>query len=189
MHEQLITNIIHVVEKACAAPTNSFGYGIWTHHITRVAENGKQLASLFDADTEIVEIAALLHDYASVKDYMLAAEHPLHGAIEAEKLLKQLNYPLHKIEAVKHCITAHRASIHVDRQSAEAICLANADALAHIEYVSSLFYLVYVRWHMSIDEGTTWVRAKLQRSWNKLSEKVRQLAYEQYEAALRITSS
>ena len=64
----MIEEIKRIVEAACAGEDNIFGYGIWTHHITQVARNGKQLAPLFGADAEIVEIAALLHDYASVKD-------------------------------------------------------------------------------------------------------------------------
>ncbi len=62
----MIKKIGDIVREACAKETNIFGYGIWTHHITQVVENGKQLARLFNADAEVVEIAALLHDYASV---------------------------------------------------------------------------------------------------------------------------
>ena len=107
----MIGEIENLVEEACAKETNVFGYGIWTHHITKVAENGRQLAQLFGADPEIVEIAALLHDYASVKDKVLYEDHHIHGPIEAEKILKQFQYPPQKIEAVKQCIEAHRASV------------------------------------------------------------------------------
>lgn len=184
--QQLIQDLARIVEEACAAQTNTFGYGIWTHHISKVAANGKHLAPLFNADAEIVEIAALLHDYASVKDRNCSSDHHIQGAIEAEKLLTQFNYPPDKIEAVKHCITAHRASVRVDQHSVEAVCLANADALTHIQYVPSLLYFVYVHERMSIDEGAAWVRSKLKRSWDKLSEPVRQMVDDQYQAALRL---
>ena len=88
----MIEAIERLVEAACAGEDNIFGYGIWTHHITLVARNGKRLASLFGADPEIVEIAALLHDYASVKDETLYAEHHVHGPIEAEKILTRLGF-------------------------------------------------------------------------------------------------
>jgi|SRR6266849_2007977 len=62
-------------------------------------------------DPEIVEVAALLHDYASVKDKSLYEGHHIHGPLEAEKILKEFRYPPQKIEAVKHCIEAPRASV------------------------------------------------------------------------------
>ena len=176
--------IEQIVEAACAAETNIFGYSIWTHHITEVARNGKRLAPRFGADPEIVEIAALLHDYASVKDEALYAEHHVHGPIEAEKILKRFDYPPVRIEAVKHAIAAHRASVAVERRSPEAECLANADALTHIEQVPALLYLVFIYQAQGIDEGTAWVRAKLLRSWGKLRPDVQALARTRFEAAL-----
>ena len=177
-----------LVEAACAAESNIGGYGIWTHHITEVARNGKRLAPLFEADAEVVEIAALLHDYASVKDEALYAEHHIHGPVEAEKILTRLGYPPARIDAVKHAIAAHRASVRVERRSPEAVCLANADAMTHIEQVPSLMHLVFVQHGMGIDEGAAWVHAKLQRSWAKLHPDVQALCRDKYEAALKTLS-
>ena len=186
MTETMRDSIEQIVEQACAADTNIFGYDIWTHHILKVVENAKQLASRFDANPEIVEIAALLHDYASIKDKALYADHHIHGPIEAEKLLKRFGYPREKREAVKHAIATHRASVTVEHRSAEGACLANADALSHIEQVPSLLYLAYVHHQMEIDEGKIWVKAKLQRSWQKLREDVQELVRDKYEAALKV---
>lgn len=180
----MIAEIAGIVEQACARETNIFGYGIWTHHITQVARNGRRLAELFGADPEIVEIAALLHDYASIKDKALYKDHHIHGPIEAEKLLRRFDYPQERIEAVKECIAAHRGSVPGERRSAEAECLANADAMAHIEQVPALLELAFVQHGMGIDEGAEWVRAKLERSWNKLSPEVQEMVGEKYEAAL-----
>ena len=185
----MISEIKRIVEAACAQETNIFGYGIWTHHITQVAKNGQRLAGLFKADPEIVEIAAWLHDYASVKDPALYEDHHVHGPVEAEKILKQLGYPPEKIEAVKHCITTHRGSVPSQRRSPEAECLANADAVTHIEQVPSFLYLAFVQRGMEIDEGTKWVREKLARSWHKLSPQVQEMMREQYEAVLKILTT
>jgi uncharacterized protein len=182
----VIDEIANIVQEACAQDTNVFGYGIWTHHITEVVKNGKRLAELFGADQEIVELAALLHDYASIKDQTLYPDHHVHGPIEAEKLLKRLDYPPARIEAVKACIAAHRGSVPGERRSAEAECLANADAMAHIEQIPSLLELAFVQYKMGIDEGTQWVRSKLERSWNKLSPPVREMMRTRYEAALQV---
>ena len=186
MIETIRDSIEQIVEQACAADTNIFGYDIWPHHILKVIENTKRLASHFDADPEIVELAALLHDYASIKDKALYTDHHIHGPIEAEKLLKRFGYPEEKTEAVKDAIATHRASVTVEHRSAEGECLANADALSHIEQVPSLLYLAYIHHEMGIDEGKTWVKAKLQRSWLKLREDVQDIVRDQYEAALQI---
>jgi uncharacterized protein len=182
----IIDEIATVVQEACARDTNIFGYGIWTHHITQVVENGKRLAELFGADQEIVEIAALLHDYASIKDQALYPDHHVHSPLEAEKLLKRLGYPQARIEAVKECIAAHRGSVPGERRSAEAECLANADAMTHIEQVPSLLELAFVQRKMGIDEGTRWVRSKLERSWNKLSPRIQDMMRARYEAAIQV---
>jgi uncharacterized protein len=184
----IVQEVARIVEAACAKDTNVFGYGIWTHHITQVARQGRRLAEQFQADPEIVEIAALLHDYAGIKDERLIPDHHLHGLIEAERILSQLGYPNEKIEAVKHCIAVHRASIPGEKNSAEAKCLANADAMAHLEQIPSILYYVFVQRGMGIDEGTLWVRHKLERTWNKLNPQIQEMMQEKYEAALKILS-
>jgi uncharacterized protein len=183
--DPLIAEVAAIVEAACLEDTNIFGYGIWTHHITRVARNGVRLAELFGADPEIVEIAALLHDYASVKDEALYKEHHIHSQTEAEKILRSFDYPPERIEAVKECIASHRGSVLRERKSPEAKCLANADALTHIEQIPSFLHLAYVQFGMEIDEGAGWVRSKLERSWNKLNPQVQEMIMDKYQAALR----
>jgi len=172
-----------IVEEACKKETNIFGYGIWTHHIVYVVQYGKLLAEQLGADAEIVELAALLHDYASIKDKSLYGNHHLHGPLEAERILRELDYPEGKIRAVKQCIASHRASIDAERVTLEAVCLASADAMAHIDQVPSLLYLAFARFGMSIDEGTAWVREKLARSWQKLCPEAQAMMKDRYEAA------
>ena len=181
----MIHDIERMVEQVCKQETNIFGYTIWTHHITHVVQNAKQLARLLGADLEIVEIAALLHDYASVKDKELYKDHHINSAIEAEKTLKSFDYPPEKIEAVKHCIETHRGSITEQRRSLEADCVASADAMAHIQNVPALLYSAYNR-GKDIDEGIDWLRNKLQSSWNKMIPQAKEIVKEKYEAALKI---
>ena len=184
----LIQEVAHIVERACAAPTNVFGYGIWTHHIREVVRLGRELSAEFGADEEVVTLAALLHDYASVKDERLYAEHHVHGPLEAEHLLTSLDYPARKIDAVKRCVAEHRGSVGGERTTPEARCLASADALAHIDNVASLLYFAYVHKRLGIDEGAMWVREKLMRSWEKLEPDMRERSKERYEGALKTLS-
>jgi uncharacterized protein len=153
-----------------------------------VVEYGKQLAAILNADADIVEIAALLHDYASIKDQAMYEDHHLHGPREAESLLQEHGYPPAMILAVKECIASHRASTGTEQRTKEAICLASADGMAHIAQLPSLLYLAYVQHRMTIDEGSKWVRDKLQRSWHKLCPEAREIMREQYQSALNILS-
>ncbi|MFQ5640801.1 MAG: HD domain-containing protein [bacterium] len=180
----IIRKIEKIVEATCANDANVFGYSIWTHHIKLVAKVGREIAPEFQADAEIVEIAALLHDYASVKDEKLYKDHHIHSPIAAGHILNKLGYPEDKIEAVKHCIASHRASVPRERRTPEAECLANADAIVHIRNVPSLLNFVYMQRGMDIDAGAAWVRDKLKRTWKKLSPQMQEEMRVEYEASL-----
>lgn len=177
------------VEQACAAPTNAFGYGIWTHHITQVVQFGRELSKRLGADTEIVELAALLHDYAGIKDVRLTDDHHLHSAAEARRLLTELSYPPERTEQVAACIVTHRASQGLVPETLEARCLASADAMAHIAQVPSLLHLAYVGKSLNVDEGAAWVVAKLERSYQKLCPEAKALIETRYRAALVVLGS
>ena len=182
------TIIERLVRDACSAPSNPFGVGCWSHHIVPVTRFGAALARRLDANAEVVDLAALLHDYASVKDAALYADHEAHSAQEAERILASLEYPAETIEAVKECILTHRASQRHERRSPEAICLASADGMAHIAEWPSLLYLAFRQHGMDIEEGTTWAREKIRRSWAKICPEGREIIGARYEAALLLST-
>ena len=174
------------VKERCEQPTNAYGIGAWDHHIKIVYELAKQYSKEYDADTEIVALAALLHDIASVTDVTYTEEHHIIGAQIAEEILTVENYPMEKIELIKKCILNHRGSKLVDKTSPEEICIADADAMAHFYSIPSLFSMVYREKKLSIDEGTKFIMDKLERSYNKMSEKGRVLVKRQYDSAKNI---
>ena len=180
----MIDNIYEIVEEACKSPDNYFGYGIWKHHILRVITYGKLMSQKHGADEEVVELAALLHDYASVKDYSLYENHHIHSSEEAEKILQKFNYSEAVIEKVKEAIFSHRGSIASERKSKEALCLADADAMAHFDSASSLFYLAFFSHKMDVDEANEWLMGKLERSWHKLSLEAQAIMGDKYHAAM-----
>jgi uncharacterized protein len=187
--ENIIRQVRSLVTEACKQETNIFGFEIWTHHILAVVYYGRELARSRGADEEVVELAALLHDYACIAHGLPAIpEHHRLGAEEAERILSGLSYPPEKIARVKECILTHRGSIPAKRTSVEAQCLADADALAHFDALPSLFRYAYVRAGMGVDEAIEWVRAKLERSWRKLSPEGKELAREKYEACKAVLS-
>lgn len=179
-NEEMIEYISKIVEDACKNNSNIFGYGIWSHHIVYVVNYAKKLAEKLDADIEVVEIAALLHDYAGIKDSSLAKEHHIHGALEADRILTELGYPQDKIQKVKDCILSHRGSVLLERLTPEAECVASADAMTHVYQVPSLLHLAYVNHGMGIDEGKLWVLSKIERSMKKLCPEAREMIEDHY---------
>jgi uncharacterized protein len=181
LHLDMIEEIERIVEDACKSDSNLYGYGIWSHHIVYVVKYAKLLAGKLNADMEIVEIAALLHDYAGIKDSSMTKEHHVHGAAEAERILNEYGYPKDRIQKVKDCILTHRGSVPMERLTPEAECIASADAMTHVFQVPSLLHLAYVNHGLGIDEGKEWVLNKIERSMKKLCPEARDMIYEQYK--------
>jgi uncharacterized protein len=186
MNQELIRELSQIVETACKSKNNKFGYGIWSHHIKPMIEISRILSKKYNADEEIVLIATLLHDLAGISDSTHIEEHHIYGAIDAERILNKYEFPTNRIEMVKKCIINHRGSINNKKETIEEICVADADAISHIEEIASLFYVVYVEKNMGIDEGSTWIKAKISRDWNKMSEKSKKLYKDKYETILSI---
>jgi uncharacterized protein len=165
----ILENIKEDIKRRCVSPDNFFGEGIY-EHIENVANNAVELAKLYQADIEVCELAGWLHDIASITDYKLYENHHIHGANMAEEILTSYNYPTDKIELVKLCIMNHRGSVLKEKTTKEEICVADADAISHYDTLPSLFYLAFVQRKLNINDGVEFIRSKLERSYNKMSQ-------------------
>lgn len=185
MREDIIKILKNEVYSRAQKPTNKFGEGVY-YHIEAVVKNGELLAKKYGADEEVVIIASWLHDIASITDYSLYEMHHIHGAEIADQILTELNYDKDKINLVKDCIKNHRGSFKNDKLTLEEQCVADADAISHFDSVPSLLYLAYVKKGLNIEEGAEFVRNKLKRSYEKLSENSKEFYKEKYESTLKI---
>lgn len=181
--DNIIKEIYEEVKYRCMLPSNAYGIGAWDHHIELVYKIAIEICTEYGADYNIVALAALLHDIASITDKDYTEKHHIIGAKMADELLKKYNLSDTQIEHIKRCILNHRGSRLVDKTTPEEICIADADAMAHFYSVPSLLIMVYVEKNMSIDEGADFVYNKLERSYNKLSEKGKKIINPQYEAS------
>lgn len=181
--EKTIEIIKNEVYQRCMKETNKYGIGAWTHHILTVYNIATNLYEEYNADYEIVALAALLHDIASVTDVKYTEDHHIMGAVIAEQLLSSMNYDKFKLERIKQCILNHRGSVVKDKISNEEICIADADALAHFYNIPSLLSMVYKEKQMNIDEGSEFVLHKLERSYAKLSDIGKKHIDNQYTSA------
>lgn len=151
-----------------------FGYyDYWNDHIQRVVYHAVNLAKQFGADTEIVELAALLHDVSMPSEYGDRSDHHVYSAEMAEKLLTELNYPQDKINIVQKCVFNHpNRNAHL-RNTLEESCISDADALAHFDRIPSLFKLAWTILNMNLEEGREYVKKRLQGDYDGLSEQVK----------------
>lgn len=139
------------------------------------------------ADLEVLELAALLHDYANLVDAKkYAEEHHYYGAKFAEDILKNYSYPQKKIERIKDCILSHRGSKKIPHKSLESRILASADAMSHISELADMFFLTYGIHKFGSLEGSRWLRDKLNRSWQKTMKEGKKLIKKDYEIAIKI---
>jgi uncharacterized protein len=101
-------------------------------HIERVYRMAEKLAVLEGADLEIVRAAALLHDSrGSDPNSGERLSHHEASAIFAENVLREEGWPDDRIQAVQHCILAHRYRGVAENapQTIEAEVLFDADKL------------------------------------------------------------
>lgn len=140
--------------------------GRMEYHIIPVVQNSVKLARKLNADIEVVEIAAYLHDITRILGDV--ENHHITGAKFAEEFLRKYNYSEEKIEQIKNCIQKHRGSIEEKRETLEEKIVATADAMAHIQYPVPLFYTWYGKKRYGLEEGKEKIKTKLKRSWQKI---------------------
>jgi len=175
-----------LVEKACRSEKNTSGYGIWEHHIAPMIPLADELAQLHAADAEVVRIAVLLHDLAGIEDSTKAKDHHIHGAQRARLLLGEAGYPAEKTELVAQSILHHRVSVPMPKETAEEKCLADADAIAHISDLPSLFFEAFEEQNMEFEKGIHWVQRRIEKDWQKMSEIARMEYARQYAELMGI---
>lgn len=181
--DNIINEIYDEVKKRCMLPSNTYGIGAWDHHIALVYKIALDICRDYKANPNIVALGALLHDVAAVTDKAYAKEHHIIGAQIAEELLTPFQIKKEDLELIKKCILNHRGSRLAIKNTLEEICVADADAMAHFYSVPSLLRMVYVEKKMNIDDGALFVYNKLERSYNKLSDKGKEIILPHYQAS------
>jgi uncharacterized protein len=135
----------------------------WKYHIVPVVKYAKELAKILNADEDVAELAALLHDIGRLR--FESGDHDVTGVPEAEKILKELNCPSEIIDEVKHCVESHRGSKNVVPKTIIAKIIANADAMAHFDILPVFFF--WRSQDSSFEEAFKWVDEKIDRDWDK----------------------
>ena len=174
--------------KRCNIYNEKYGYDFWNEHIKYVVENSVKLAKKYGADIEIVELGALLHDIAMPSEIGPKEEHNVYGVQIADELLAKLNYPEDRKNRVKECVLRHRGDKDLPRNTIEEQCVADADVIAHFDSIPSLFNLAFGKTFLnkSLQDGTEFVKKKLERDYSKLSDRTREILKERYENIMKV---
>jgi uncharacterized protein len=174
------------VKRACFSPKNKFKNTVWEFHILPVINHSLKLGKKFKADLEVLELAALLHDYAGIIDYRKYENHHCEGANLAGLILSKTDFPPEKIRLVQECIYRHRGSAPKKKKFLEAQILASADAMSHISELADMFFLAYGIHKYQTKEGSLWLANKLKRSYKKIMPEGKKMINEDYKIALKI---
>jgi len=157
----------------------------WKHHLMPVINNAIFLAEKYGANKDIVELAAVFHDYANLIDYEDQDNHHIKGAELAKDILIGDGFDEAFVDKVCLCIKTHRASVVFNKFSIEQICVADADAKAHLDnVVELLLWRGYLK--EDIQTANAFVKAKIQRSYAKMSENTKELVKSKYDAIMSI---
>ena len=131
-------------------------------HIQRVYQLAERIAKAEGADLEIVRVATLLHDAEGPLTGEARSDHQLASAEFAREILAAEGWPEERIEAVQHCIRAHR--FRDDREKPETIeakVLFDADkldAIGAIGLVRAVAYAVLDSQNLFIEPSEQFIR-------------------------------
>jgi HD superfamily phosphodiesterase len=185
-YQKIREEVGKLVEEACLSRDNEFGNTVWEYHIMPVVEHSLELGKKLGADLEILELAALLHDYSAIVDAKFYEDHHMHSGEMAEDILSRLDYDGEKIKHIKECILNHRGSKERNHKSKESEILASADAMAHFSQVVDMFYLTFRVHKYDTREGAVWLKNKLGRSWEKIMPEGKELVRENRRMVMKI---
>lgn len=125
--------ISQIIEIAKNKFLNAKGSHRWDH-TQRVCELAEHIAETEKANTEIVKIAAYLHDIGRTEEDKSNGKicHAELGAKMAAEILKNENFTPEKTDQITHCIETHRFRDNKVPQTLEAKVLFDADKLDSI---------------------------------------------------------
>jgi uncharacterized protein len=109
-------------------------------HVRSVVRQAVRLGELLGADMEVVEAAAWLHDVAKGQ----GEDHGKEGAVLAQQILSETDFPQAKIPSVADAITKHVGLwVRKPVEPLEAAILWDADKLSKLGATSVLHFVGY----------------------------------------------
>ena len=155
-------------------------YNIYREHIQYVFQYVLLLSKNKNVDKDVLELSALLHDIAMTDINLDRSNHNENGAIIAEQLLRENNYPEDKVQLVKKCILNHSSKRLEYRTTEEEKILVNADGLSHFDSIHNLYNLAHNVMELNDDDTLRFIKDKLTKDYNEISDELKYLIDEKY---------
>ena len=160
-------------------------YDYWNEHIKYVYKEAVLLAKKYNAELEIVQLGALLHDIASIKMVGTRADHHINGKIIAEEILTRYEYPREKMERVLGCVYNHRSS--KNATNIEEQCVADADVLAHFDNIPMIFSIAYKQEdNKNLANLKEWLKKYFKKDFDDLSDLTKKEFKERYKLICQV---
>ena len=163
-------------------------YNIYREHIQYVYKYVVLLSENKDVDREVLELSALLHDIAMTDRNMDRSRHNEFGAEIAEKILRENNYPVDKVQFVKKCILNHISKRYKYRTTEEEKILVDADCLSHFDSIKNLYSLAHNVMGLSDEEAIKFIQDKLTKDYNEISQNLKYLIQDKYDRVISAKS-
>ncbi|MGC3999444.1 MAG: HD domain-containing protein [Anaeromyxobacter sp.] len=179
----LLDRVRDLVRSECLAPTNAFGPVFLEEHLGVVAALCRRLGPPLGADPVRLELAAWLHDLAAVRDLGCLTTHAEAGAALAREVLPRLGAPEADVQAVSAAIAAHSAPVQPGAGPAEAVALAAADVLSHLERPAYWFHYLYRVRGMDLACALAWWRGRVEGAYPQLPPAARAVGAEAHARA------
>lgn len=155
-------------------------YDFWNGHLKYVYQEATDLAEKYEADLEIVQLGALLHDIALLEKVGTKVDHHENGKILAEEILREYDYPEDRMQRVLGCVLHHRSSRNAE--NLEELCVADADILAHFDNIPMLFDAAYnLHGMVGIENVRKFMRETFEKDFDDLSEQTKKEFEPRYE--------
>lgn len=112
------------------ALNNKFDEAHDTAHFLRVTKYALKIGKIENADLEILEAAAMLHDIArGLEATGKTEDHLKTGTEVSEEILKAINFPPEKIKAVCYAVSVHQKREGITAETLEAKIIQDSDLL------------------------------------------------------------
>lgn len=163
-------------------------YNIYKEHIQYVYKYACMLSKDKEVDHEVIELSALLHDIAMTDRTLDRSKHNEDGAVIAEQLLRENNYPEEKVQLVKKCILNHSSKRAEYRTTLEEEILVDADGLSHFDSINNLYNLAHNVMELNDEDTLKFIQEKLSKDYNEISDKLKYLVRDKYETIISETN-
>ncbi|MEK6830360.1 MAG: HD domain-containing protein [Nanoarchaeota archaeon] len=183
-------NKINEIIKICK---DSYSEKDYKYHILSVVKYALILAKKLNADLEIVEVSAYLHDIGRAtkrNEFVAENEHHIIGAKKAREILKTLKYSEEFIKKVEHCVLAHRGRREPNPETLEARIISCADAMSHFDTFLDLFSF-FLETTDNFEKAVIEIEQKMDRNWNKklTLPEAKEMVRDKYEAIMVLIKS